>query len=200
MEAPIWICKHLSKIDPNARLGYGASHPALPPHFSVVKLYRARDTERFAYSPDEWHNRGPIWNAAGSIRPDWDMLSRVPCSLVDVSTSTFQDGRVVEILADWLTDRRARKYNALVKLASDQDTALDDLSRKMGDYAAWHNRHSYKIGEQESAEPVAKKFISKSSTARYHDDCGSRNRYWQELDMLVCQWRQQGWRPPQERK
>ena len=196
MEAPIWVCKHLAKVDPNARLGYGSSHPMLPPSFSIVKLYRARDTERFAYTPDEWHNRGPIYNQKGRSTPDWDLLSRVPCSLADISSSTFQNGDVISILADWLTDIRDRKYHALVKLATEQDTAMEDLSRKMSDYACWHNRHSYKIGEQFSQ--VAETTTAKS--ARYHDDTGAKNRYWQELETLEFQWRQQGWKPPQERR
>jgi hypothetical protein len=193
MELPRDLCTRLSKIDPNARLGFGRAHPALPPCFSIIKLYPVRDMERSLYAPDEWRSRGPIFNRHGKNTPDWDLLSRIPCSMGEVAASEIESRHVVDLLLEWSTDIRDRKYANLLKLAQEEDAMMGKLSGEMADYAQWHNRHSWKIGEGYSME-------SEGSGSDSTHDCGDyKNRYWQELEIQEALWRREGWIPPNER-
>lgn len=192
MEVPSWVCKKIAEIDPNCRLGYAGK-------FALIKLYRCRDTERFAYQANEWKGRGPIFNKSGGRTPDWDLIERVPCNVADLSATIIFNGDIIQTLKEWTSDWRDVQRDNLLSLIAEDERTHTEKSEEMVDYARWHNRHSYKIGEVGASPIIARKFMNKEKVAKFHGDRPSNSRYRGELDMLETKWRKEGWVPREER-
>ena len=189
MEAPAWVCKKLAEVDPNARIGFDGKN------FALVKLYRSRDLEKkFIADPDYWRSRGPVFNKEGGIQPDWDLIERVPCAVSVMNADSVFSGTVIDLLKNWTQDIRDVQRDELLRQAKEYEEVLQKDAEQMTDFAEWHHRHAYKIGEQTSNPIVAKKFLPKVEKTE-----PPVNRYMAELRNLEFAWRAQGWVPREER-
>jgi len=195
MSIPKWVCEKLAEVDPNARIGFDGKY------YSLIKLYRSRDLEKkFIAEPDYWNGRGPIYNIKGGTSPVWDLTERTQCEVTTMNPVTVVSGACIDMLKSWIQDVRDVQRDELLKNAKEYEEVLQNNAEQMTDYAQWHHRHAYKIGEVTGNPITANKFHDKEKVARIHGDAEpTPNRYMAELKNLEYAWRSQGWIPKEER-
>lgn len=178
MHAPEHICRAVARINPSYRIGWLGRPPEYagelnPGAFALVHL-RPRQVAGTEENPlktlkGHWDvrpvmniygqyegvervSRGPLFNARGGSRPDWDPMRVRPTIVqvfdagLDYSPRDVYSGRfllIVRAHADKLAKRL--RYEDALRRGRDAETRMDDLSREMTDYL-WYEAN--KTGQE----------------------------------------------------
>lgn len=151
MEAPAYVCRALSRLNPNLRLAWDGATRS----FAIVELYPQRlvgDLDEPSIISDLWHitdrydpktkevyrvkvDRGPIFNMKGGLSPDWDMLNFVPVykanlKSYEITTEEVFSLAFLKVLARWMIPFKQRQVESAIEAQRNLDRSISDLTRE----------------------------------------------------------------------
>jgi hypothetical protein len=148
---PSAICEGLYKIHPWLRLAWhmrAKTDPdeCNPGSFAVIQLYHRRD----AGTPDDpktyllhWEEagegRGPIFNRHGGTSPDWDILSRFPIYVANLSEFGITreqvfSGEFLNTIKYWLRPSRVRIEENAREMGKELKHKAAEIAGEQTDY------------------------------------------------------------------
>jgi hypothetical protein len=209
MQAPLWVCKELSRLDSGFRIGWVGRNRKYPDElnpgdFALVSLAKKSDIGDLGQPriPNElWSvtdkvdafgqvyrariDRGPIFNKEGGLTPDWDQLFYVPvyiAKFVDygLTNEAVVHGAVIALVREWQTSLKNRVLGSAARKGRELKETVQEMAREQGKFL-WREAQKSTSTRTPTAWKHAREEVNKFYKQKEHG--GIENYYDPTKDM-----------------